>query len=118
MLRHGIVDSDLKRHFCSYWEAYSAEVIERHLSSRECPAHAAEFETSFALAAFPESVHFTDEPYPAAELHISDPRRAEADRRYHRDARLAKASTGQQMIDIAVNCVTSRLKAMLRWEEG
>jgi creatinine amidohydrolase len=104
--------------FCSYWEAYSPEVIEQYLSSRECPAHAAEFETSFALAAFPESVSLSDEPYPVTELHISDPRRAEADRRYHRDARLAKASTGQPMIDIAVDWLTRRLKAMLRWEAG
>lgn len=99
--------------FSSYWEAYPREVVEQYLKSKDCPAHAAEFETSFAMAAFPESVHLTDEPYPEGEFRISDPKRAEEDRRYYREARLASAETGQAMIEIAFEWLTCRMRAML-----
>lgn len=91
--------------FCSYWQAYSRDLVDQHMVSKECPAHAAEFETSFALAAFPQNVHWPEESYPAGELAISDPRRSQDDQKYHRDARLATAEKGRAMIDVAVDWV-------------
>ena len=41
--------------FCSYWESYTQEFVAEHLESGDCPAHAAEFETSMAMAAFPKT---------------------------------------------------------------
>lgn len=42
--------------FVSYWDLLSKEVAEKHLSTKRYPGHAQEFETAFALAAFPENV--------------------------------------------------------------
>lgn len=42
--------------FQSYWDFLPDEVAETHLKTRRWPGHAQEFETAFALAAFPENV--------------------------------------------------------------
>lgn len=42
--------------FKSYWEFLSAETAAQHLTTGRFPGHAQEFETAFALAAFPENV--------------------------------------------------------------
>ena len=42
--------------FCSYWDLLPAEQAEPHLKTKRYPGHAQEFETAFALAAFPENV--------------------------------------------------------------
>jgi len=42
--------------FRPYWDFITQEAIEEHLSTKRCPGHAQEFETAFALAAFPENV--------------------------------------------------------------
>ena len=98
---------------CSYWESYSTELVEEHMESKQCPAHAAEFETSFGLAAFPQNVHFTDEPYPADEMSISSEVRSENDPIYHRDAKLATAEKGQAMIDVAADWLAEKVKEMI-----
>jgi creatinine amidohydrolase len=100
--------------FCSYWEAYSPEFISGHIESGECPGHAAEFETSVALAEFPESVHFGSWPYPEAEITVRDPQRAADDRRFFANARLATAEKGRLYIDEAVHYVVSRLRALVQ----
>ncbi|NOY42627.1 MAG: creatininase family protein [Planctomycetes bacterium] len=43
-------------HFCSYWDLLPKEQAEPHLKTKRYPGHAQEFETAFALAAFPENV--------------------------------------------------------------
>jgi creatinine amidohydrolase len=43
-------------HFCSYWELLPKEQAEPHLKTKRYPGHAQEFETAFAMAAFPENV--------------------------------------------------------------
>lgn len=102
--------------FCSYWEAYSAAFIEANTDTGEVPGHAAEFETSFALAEFPESVHLTSTPYPESDLHISDPRRAIDDRRFFEGARHATAAKGRVCVDHAVAYLTERLRQLLETE--
>ncbi|HWR49543.1 MAG TPA: creatininase family protein [Bryobacteraceae bacterium] len=99
---------------CSYWEAYPQDFIRVHVESGECPGHAAEFETSFALAEFPENVHFTAGPYPEAEIKIRDPRRAADDRRFFANARLATAEKGRLYVGEAVKYIVSRLHSLLQ----
>lgn len=101
--------------FCSYWEAYSRDFIQEHVQTGECPGHAAEFETSVALAEFPESVHFSDAPYPESEIRIHDPQRAADDRRFFAGARLASAEKGRLYIGHAVHYLVSRLQVLLKY---
>ena len=42
--------------FCSYWDLLPPSQAEPHLKTKRYPGHAQEFETAFALAAFPENV--------------------------------------------------------------
>ncbi|MCX5909372.1 MAG: creatininase family protein [Deltaproteobacteria bacterium] len=46
----------LNLHFCSYWDLIPKDLLEKHMKTREIPGHAKEFETSLALALFPENV--------------------------------------------------------------
>lgn len=99
--------------FCSYWEAYTKEIVEKYMESGNCPAHASEFETSFAYAAFPNHVHWSGVDYDAAKLTISLPERARSDREYHHEAKLASAVKGQAMIDLAVDWVVNKMQGMM-----
>ena len=47
---------EINLHFLSYWDCLPAEVAKANLKTGRCPGHAQEFETAFALAAFPENV--------------------------------------------------------------
>ena len=97
----------------SYWEAYSEELVQEQMESGVCPGHAAEFETAFALAAFPENVDWNGVDYDSAKLTISNAGQAAADREYHHQAKLATAEKGQAMLDVAVAWVAERMQAML-----
>jgi creatinine amidohydrolase len=104
--------------FCPYWEAYSPATVADVLESGECPGHAGEFETSVALAAFPESVHPVEERYPEEELRISLPQRASDDRRFFTTARQATPAKGQVMLEIAVEWLAARLRRLIEEAEG
>ncbi|MBK9168357.1 MAG: creatininase family protein [Bryobacterales bacterium] len=41
--------------FNSYWDAYTKDIVNKHMESGVAPGHAAEFETSLAMAAFPRA---------------------------------------------------------------
>jgi creatinine amidohydrolase len=101
--------------FHSYWDAYTKEVKAQYMESKTAPGHAAEFETSFALAAFPERVHWEGVDYKKAKpkLVVKDERDAEQDERYAGEARLATAAKGEAMIGISVRFVTERLKELI-----
>jgi creatinine amidohydrolase/Fe(II)-dependent formamide hydrolase-like protein len=99
--------------FHSYWEAYTPELVAAQLESNRCPGHAAEFETSFALAAFPERVEWEGVDYDRAKLTISNPEQAERDRIFHTEAKLSSAAKGQAMIDVAVDWVADRMREVL-----
>ena len=99
--------------FCSYWEAYTPEIVRKYMESNNCPGHASEFETSFAYAAFPGHVHWEGVDYDSARLTISEADRAAQDREFHHEAKLADAVKGQGMIDVAVDWVAARMKAMI-----
>ena len=99
--------------FCSYWEAYTPALIKEQMESGNCPGHASEFETAFALAAFPQNVDWDGVDYGSAKLTISDTGRAKSDRQYHHEAKLATAEKGKVMIDVAVDWVAAKMQQML-----
>ncbi|MBI4553550.1 MAG: creatininase family protein [Candidatus Latescibacteria bacterium] len=99
--------------FCSYWEAYTPDIVKQWMESGNCPAHASEFETSFALAAFPQNVHWEGVDYATAKLTIRDPDRARQDRLYHEEAKLATAEKGRAMSEVAVDWVTAKMAEMM-----
>jgi creatinine amidohydrolase len=47
---------EINLQFRSYWDLLPRAVAESHLKTKRFPGHAQEFETAFALAAFPENV--------------------------------------------------------------
>lgn len=100
--------------FASYWQAYSKQLVSEQMESGECPAHAAEFETSVALAAFPENVHWEGVDLEGVKLPIQSERYAERDPRYFRAARdLATPGKGRVMIDAATRWVVDKMREMM-----
>ena len=100
--------------FCSYWEAYSKEYIKQHMESGKAPAHAAEFETAFAMAAFPENVHWDQVDYEKANLKISSESYAKEDPEAHVAAHdLATGAKGRIMIADALTWVSDKMAGML-----
>jgi creatinine amidohydrolase len=100
---------------CSYWEAYSQENAAPHMTSgfAMIPGHSAEFETSFALAAFPERVHRVGVDYSKVKLNLRSPKDAEEDRMYYQDSLLATAEKGEALIGIAVDWVAEKVRRMI-----
>lgn len=102
--------------FVHYWEGYTPELVRSQMSAGKMPAHAAEFETSFALAAFPENVRWKGVDYERAGLVINrPPGYAEEDSTAHREAlSLATAEKGRVMADAAIQWVVATLEQMIR----
>ena len=65
------------------------------MASGRAPGHAGEFETSFAMAAFPERVRWEGVDYAKVKgrLNIKEPQSAVDDEQFHNDAKLS--ATGQ-----------------------
>ena len=100
--------------FCSYWQAYSKEFVEAQMESGDCPAHAAEFETSIALAAFPENVHWEGVDLEGVDLEIRREGYRERDPEYFEAARdLASPSKGRIMADAAIRWVAEKMREMI-----
>ena len=101
--------------FHSYWEAYPKEFVEQHMEFKECPAHAAEFETSFAHALFPENVHWEGVDYERAGINITkNLGYAPSDPIYHRAARdFSTAKKGRVMADYAIDWIVKQVEDML-----
>jgi creatinine amidohydrolase len=101
--------------FCSYWDAYTPEFVKAQMESGDCPAHAAEFETSFAMAAFPENVHWAEVDYARANIRITkNVGYAPHDPVYHQAAiDYATAHKGRVMADAAIEWVVARMRSML-----
>lgn len=99
----------------SYWEAYTEDNAARYMQSGMAgiPGHSAEFETSVALAAFPERVHREGVDYPRARLNLKSPKDAEQDKKYYDDSLLATAEKGEALIRIAVEWTADRVRQMI-----
>ncbi len=87
---------EINLQFHSYWEFLPQDVARIHLKTGRWPGHAQEFETAFALAAFPENVR----------------RDAMADQA-DREPLEATAEAGRAMIEAMVQGVTRCLAGML-----
>jgi creatinine amidohydrolase len=100
----------------SYWDAYTPEVVKRYMQSGKAPGHAAEFETSFAMAAFPQRVHWEGVDYARIKplLHIKDPASAAQEEEFAREAKLATTAKGEAMIGIAVRWTAERLRQLIQ----
>jgi creatinine amidohydrolase len=100
----------------SYWDAYTPEIIKRYMQSGKAPGHAAEFETSFAMAAFPQRVHWEGVDYARIKplLHIKDPASAMQEEEFAREAKLATTAKGEAMIGIAVRWTAERLRRLIQ----
>ena len=105
---------DMDVQFYSYWVAYSEELVSQVLESGDCPAHAAEFETSFAMAAFPENVQWKGVDYEGANLQIQSESYAPRDPRYFKAGRdLATPKKGRVMADVAIDWVAAKMQEMI-----
>jgi len=105
---------------CSYWEAYSAsEEIKQEVRKvmqsglEKVPGHSGEFETSVALAAFPERIHREGVDYEKIHLALKDPEDSKTDRSYYYDSLLARPEKGEALIRIAVDWVAEKLRGMI-----
>ena len=100
--------------FSSYWAAYSKDLVDELMATKDCPAHAAEFETSFAMAAFPENVHWKGVDYEAANLDIQSESYRPRDPVYFEGARdHATGKKGRVMADIAIDWVANKMQEMI-----
>jgi creatinine amidohydrolase len=101
--------------FNSYWDAYTKEIISKYMDSNTAPGHAAEFETSFAMAAFPERIHWENVDYEKAKpgLGIRTPAAAQQDEKFAKEARMASTAKGEAMLTIAVDWVANRLQQLI-----
>ena len=82
--------------FHSYWDFLSDEFAQQHLESGRWPGHAQEFETAFALAAFPENV-----------------REQAMQEQEDKEPLLAKAESGQILIDEIVKNTAEFVAGMI-----
>ena len=100
----------------SYWDAYSRETVKKYMTSGVAPGHAAEFETSFAMAAFPERIHWEGVDYQAIKplLRIKDPKSAAQEEQFAKEAKLATTAKGEAMIAIAVDWTVRRLREVMK----
>jgi len=98
-----------------YWDGYTPEIIKKYMESNKAPGHAAEFETSFAMAAFPERIHWEGVDYEKAKPHlqIKSPASAQEEEQFFREAKLATTAKGEAMLRLAVNWVAERLRQMI-----
>jgi creatinine amidohydrolase len=83
-------------HFVSYWDLLPKEIAEATLKTKRWPGHAQEFETAFALAAFPENVRH-------------DALRDQPDQ----EPLAATAEAGQKLIEAIVVEVTKYVQGMI-----
>jgi creatinine amidohydrolase len=99
----------------SYWEAYTKENASQYMQSgfSMIPGHSAEFETSFALAAFPERVRREGVDYSKLKLNLKSQKDAEEDRMYYKDSLLATAEKGEALIRTAVDWTADVLRHMI-----
>ncbi len=55
-LHFKLQDPKLNLHFASYWDLIPLDFLHKHMKTRVIPGHAKEFETSIALALYPDKV--------------------------------------------------------------
>ena len=91
---------EINLHFKSYWDFISPAEAEPYLETNRFPGHAQEFETAFAMAAFPENV-----------------RHAAMQDQEDKEPLYATAENGKALIELAVNNVASFVQEMIDGKE-
>lgn len=97
---------------CSYWDSIPQEKKKTFTESGDVPGHSGEFETSIALAAFPERVRHQGVTYDPSVLGLSE-QDLKADRNLFEEAKLATAEKGERIIAHAAAWVAEKLKGMM-----
>lgn len=87
---------EINLQFASYWDFLPEDVAQSQLQSNCYPGHAQEFETAFALAAFPENVRFD-------AMHDQE----------DRSPLLATAEAGRIMIEAVVDRIANHVNEMM-----
>lgn len=100
------LDADV-RCIC-YGSAFTDDVIRRYSESGKHVSHAAEIETSIALAAFPHLVHMDalKGDYVECGVNRDNPDMAAWDMDAYHEAKLASREKGKALIDISVEWIT------------
>ena len=112
--------------FCSYWDFISPDMAKSLMESGKVPGHGSEFETSLALAAFPERIHQVSyegiDPY-KWNVDKTDLERVgfykavfdkpEFDKTSFEESKLATAEKGKRAIALAVEGVVEKLNKMI-----
>jgi len=111
---------------CSYWDSIPRDRRMDFTETGEVPGHADEFETSFALAAFPERIRRVK--YDPAAQYTWEPKQEDLDRVGYVDARwfskefdassfekaqLATAEKGEKFIAYATGWLSDKLTGMM-----
>ena len=97
---------------CSYWDSISRDQRKSFVESGVVPGHASEFETSIALAAFPERIRYQGVDHDKAKLTLSENER-KVDKAFFEESKLASAEKGERIIAHAVNWVAEKLLTMI-----
>lgn len=84
-------------HFNSYWDVYSEDLVRKNMEGGGLPGHACEYETSMALALFPERVRLAD---------ITE-----------KTAKLGTKEKGEALTQPAIDGVADILRKMIAGEE-
>jgi creatinine amidohydrolase len=98
--------------WCNYWDSFPANMTREFVDIGSIPSHAADFETSIALTAFPERVRYQGIDHDKAPLNLN-----EKDRKWDKDtfeeSKLATPEKGEKIIGHAVNWVADKLLKMM-----
>lgn len=97
---------------CCYWDSFPAAIKKQFTESGDIPGHAGEFETSIALAAFPERVRFQGIVYDPSVLNLPE-QELKADRNLFEESRLATAEKGERILAHASAWVAAKLAGMM-----
>jgi creatinine amidohydrolase len=117
---------DMNIEAVSYWQTMPRDQTLSLMESGDFPGHASEFETAFALAAFPQRVRRVDFKGDDPMAWNPDPRNLEKigwyraefdvpgyDKDHYSDSLLATREKGEKCIGIAVEGVKKRIEKML-----
>jgi creatinine amidohydrolase len=97
---------------CSYWDSIPQERRKEFTESGDVPGHSGEFETSIALAAFPERVRFQGVAYDPKALNLTA-EELKSDQTLFEESKLASAEKGERIIAHASNWVAEKLRGMM-----
>ena len=97
---------------CSYWDSFPQEKKKDFTESGDIPGHSGEFETSIALAAFPDRVRHRGIVYDPTVLGLSEAE-LKSDKNLFEEAKLATAEKGERIIGHAAVWVADKLRGMM-----